>query len=201
MQDVQFLQKKYEAIIKEEVNVKELGSLPASILGGKVYKPLGKALSAQYGKETARIIELGKQGQVREQSDGSIVVFWDGKEWTLQPSDYELWFEWEVTDDMALEGEVVVKLDLELDAELLKEWLAREVSRAINQYRKDSDCQVDQRIHLAIFTESKALQEVIKDYEEFLKAEALVESFSFSEIKNGKEITIEDEVIYLQLVS
>ncbi|HMT01238.1 MAG TPA: DUF5915 domain-containing protein [Candidatus Absconditabacterales bacterium] len=200
MQDNKFLQKKYEAIIKEEVNVKELGSLPASILGSKVYKPLGKALSAQYGKETARIIELGKQGQVREQSDGSIVVFGDGKERTLQPSDYELGFEGDMTDDMAVEGEIVVKLDLELDAELLKEGLAREISRAINQYRKDSDCQVDQRITLEIFTESQSLKAAMTDYEEFLKSEALVQSFSFSDKKSGKEITIEDEVMCLQLI-
>ena len=57
----QALLQKYEAIIKEEVNVKQLEELDNSLKIQKTFKPIGSKLSAKFGKDTGKIIQYGKQ--------------------------------------------------------------------------------------------------------------------------------------------
>jgi len=57
----QALLKKYEDIIKEEVNVKKVEELDDSIKIQKIFKPIGSQLSAKFGKDTGKIIQYGKQ--------------------------------------------------------------------------------------------------------------------------------------------
>ena len=49
---------KYADIIKEEVNVKEIKELDNSLKIQKIFKPIGSQLSAKFGKDTGRIIQL-----------------------------------------------------------------------------------------------------------------------------------------------
>jgi hypothetical protein len=85
---------KYHDIIAEELNVKKVGVLDSSIVVKKIYKPLGNKLSAKFGKDTGRVIQLGKDGNTREMPDGSLVIFDDKKnEWVLDKEDYDIQYE------------------------------------------------------------------------------------------------------------
>jgi hypothetical protein len=85
---------KYQDIIAEELNVKKIGVLDPSIVVKKIYKPLGNKLSAKFGKDTGRVIQLGKDGNTREMPDGSLVIFDDKKnEWVLDKEDYDIQYE------------------------------------------------------------------------------------------------------------
>ena len=90
----QELLKKYWDIIKEEVNVKDISSFSSDKPLVKVFKPLGSQLSAKFWKDTGQIIANGKQGNIKELSDGQVEVFspqWGS--WILNPEDYEVVYE------------------------------------------------------------------------------------------------------------
>ena len=90
----QALLKKYGDIIKEEVNVKTIEELDNSIKIQKTFKPIGSQLSAKFGKDTGKIIQFGKQGNIKDAGDGKVIIFDDaGNEWTLEPSEYEIAYE------------------------------------------------------------------------------------------------------------
>lgn len=56
MTDTQTIIDKYHDTIAEEVNVKKVTALPADMNVTKSYSPLGKELSADFGKDTGQII-------------------------------------------------------------------------------------------------------------------------------------------------
>jgi hypothetical protein len=90
----QELLKKYGEIIKEEVNVKQIKEMDDSIKITKIFKPIGSQLSAKFGKDTGKIIQYGKQGNIKDAGDGNMVIFDnEGNEWTLAPGEYEIAYE------------------------------------------------------------------------------------------------------------
>jgi len=92
--DKNTLLQKYGDIIKEEINVKDIASLDASVKITKLFKPLGSKLSSKYAKDTGKIIQFGKQGNIKEGADGAIIIFDDqGNEWKLEKEDYEIAYE------------------------------------------------------------------------------------------------------------
>ena len=91
---VQDLLKKYGEIIKEEVNVKKIEELDGSMKITKIFKPIGSQLSAKFGKDTGKIIQYGKQGNIKDGGDGKVIIFDnEGNEWTLESGEYEIAYE------------------------------------------------------------------------------------------------------------
>ena len=150
----QALLKKYEDIIKEEVNVKQIGGLDDSIKINKIFKPIGSQLSAKFGKDTGKIIQFGKQGNIKDAGDGKVIIFdpdvSGGNEWTLEKGEYEIAYEGLEGDNMAVDQNIIAKLDLELTPQLQREGIAREISRFLNQMRKDADYSVDTKVKLLV---------------------------------------------------
>jgi len=94
----------------------------------------------------------------------------------LAPADYEIVYEGLDGDDIAIEGSTIVKLDLELTEELRREGVAREISRFLNQMRKDADFAVDARVAMRYETSDEGLAELIKEFTAFFQEEALLKS-------------------------
>ena len=178
----EFLQK-YGEIIKEEVNVKEIWSFQSETPITKVFKPIGSQLSAKFGKDTGQIISNGKQGNIRELGEGKVEVFspqWGS--WILDASDYEIAYEGLDAHDTAVEGNMIAKLDLQITPELEREGVAREISRFLNQMRKDADFAIEQKVKMIYTTESVEMEKLISDFSAFLSTEVLLK-----EIQKGKD--------------
>lgn len=168
---------KYADIIKEEVNVKEIWTFTSDQPITKVFKPIGSQLSAKFGKDTGQIITNGKQGNIKELENGQIEVFSpQGWSWILEAEDYEITYEGLEGNDIAIEGNMIAKLDLQITPALEREGLARELSRFLNQMRKDADFPIDARVKMFFTTESQNLEAILKEFREFLQGEALVAS-------------------------
>jgi len=166
---------KYGDIIKEEINVKDITALDDSIKITKIFKPLGNKLSSKYAKDTGKIIQFGKQGNIKEGDNGSVIIFDDqGNEWKLEKEDYEIAYEGLEGDNIAVEGSIIAKLDLEMTPALINEWIAREISRFLNQMRKDADYTVDTKVTLLYETQNKELEDILLEFKDFFKHEALV---------------------------
>lgn len=169
------LMKKYEDTIKEEINIKELWEIDQSINIKKTYKPLWSKLSSKFGKDTWRIIQLGKDGMMKEIDEEKIMIYdGAGNERTLEKDEFEVSYEWLEWDNMAVDGNIIAKLDLEIDETLQKEWVAREMSRFINQMRKEADYNVDDKVLLKVFSDDKYLNGVLDEFWSFLCNEALI---------------------------
>lgn len=168
------LLEKYWDIIKEEINVKRVDIYNSDKPITKIYKPLWWQLSAKFWKDTWQIISNWKQGNVRE-IDGWIEVFDNnGHTWKLEESDYEIVYEWLNETDTTVEWNTIVKLDLLITDDLRREWIAREISRFLNQMRKDANFAVDARVNMHYETESDEMKKIIIEFSEFLKDEALI---------------------------
>jgi len=174
-QDIKNLFKKYWDIIKEEVNIKQIDILADSLKITKIYKPIWSQISAKFTKDTGKIIQFSKQWNIQELEDWKIKVFDDQKnEWILNLEDYEIAYQWLDWNDMAVDGNIIAKLDLEISPQLQKEWIVREISRFLNQMRKDADYKVDTKITMFYETKDKNLSNIIQEFESFLKWEALL---------------------------
>lgn len=176
------LLQKYGDIIKEEVNVKEIWPFLSDSPIKKIFKPIGSQLSAKFGKDTGQIISNGKQWNIKELEDWKILVFSPaGGEWILDSDSYEVSYEWLDSNDIAIDGNMIAKLELEITPELEREGVARELSRFLNQMRKDADFSVEEKVRLTYTTESQSLSAIISEFSDFLQGEALLASISQKE--------------------
>jgi len=176
------LLEKYWDIIKEEINIKDISTFDKNIKITKIFKPLGSALSEKFGKDTGKIIQNGKSGNIKELEDSKIEIFDnEGNTRILEKNEYEIAYKGLDGDDIAIEWDIIAKLDLEITPDLQREGIAREISRFLNQMRKDADYEVDAKVALLYATTDKKLEEILNEFSDFLKSEALL-----SEIKNDK---------------
>ncbi len=85
----------------------------------------------------------------------------------------------------------VVVLSTELTEDLVREGLAREVARAVNDRRKEMACQFTDRVEIAIVTESPELRAAIEQYRDYIMAETLAVSVTFEPILGVEPVTVE----------
>jgi len=169
--------KKYEKVIQEEMNVKEVSVFEKHLSVSKIFKPLGSSLSQKFGKDTWSIIQNWKSGNVEELWNGSLRVFdGGGNEWILDSGDYEIAYQWLEWDYMIADWDMIVGLDLNITEDLRNEWIAREISRFLNQMRKEADFAVDDKVDLFFSTESDLMFLILENFGDFLQGEALLNS-------------------------
>jgi len=194
----QDLLKKYGDIIKEEVNIKTIEEIDGSMKITKIFKPIGSKLSAKFGKDTGKIIQFGKQGNIKDGGDGKVIIFdpdasgqaSEGNERTLEPGEYEIAYEGLEGDNMAVDQNIIAKLDLELTPELQREGVAREISRFLNQMRKDANYNVDDKVKLFFSTTDDNLARIVNDFKDFFKHEALISDIQSTDKPEGDIVAL-----------
>lgn len=184
---------KYESIIAEEVNVKSVSLLDDDQQVTVQYIPLGNMLWEQFGKDTGRIIWSAKKWSASLTSNGELKVSdgWDS--WLLSSDQFEVRYTWFDEANQIVEEWAMVELNLSLTDELVQEGIAREISRFLNQMRKDADYQVSDRIQVWYETDSELLGKILVDHAEYLQTEALVREFVAEKIEGELEADFEYE--------
>jgi hypothetical protein len=61
---------------------------------------------------------------------------------------------------------------------LIAEWVAREISRFLNQMRKTADFAIDARVNCWYVTDSTYLKWILEQFGDFLSEEALIVTWS-----------------------
>ena len=119
----------------------------------------------------ALLAELKSQGKVTFQlPDGPVVLDSDDIQVRLQAK--EGW--------AAAQGKAcVVVLSTELTEDLIREGIAREVARTVNDRRKEMGCQFTDRVEMAIVTESAELRAAIEQFRDYIMTETLAVSIGF----------------------
>jgi isoleucyl-tRNA synthetase len=171
-------------LVTSELNVKELEfvSEEAELVSYDV-KPNYRALGPRFGKlmpqVAAAIGALDPAGAADAISGNrKIGINVDGKDHELEPED--LSFVMKPLDGYLVEAEAgrAVALSLELDDELRREGLAREVVHAVQNARRDAGLEVTDRIELVLGGDDELL-DAARAHEAYVAGETLATSVSY----------------------
>jgi isoleucyl-tRNA synthetase len=173
-----------EELIRNELNVKEVEfvSEEAELVRYQV-KPNYRSLGPRFGKQMPKVaaaVEALDPSHVAEVVKGSrhLGINIDGHEHELQPDDVTLVME--PLDGYQVEAEAgrAVALALELDDELRREGLAREIVHAVQNARRDAGLQITDRISLTLGGDAELL-DAARAHQDYLSGETLATTVSY----------------------
>ena len=114
---------------------------------------------------------------------GRVGINVDGHEHELGAEDVTLAMQPLAGYQLEREGSHAVALELELDDELRREGLAREVVHAVQNARKAAGLQVEDRIGLALGGDAE-LVEAAREHEAYVAQETLATSVAFNGVED-----------------
>ncbi len=183
-----------EALILSEVNVKELEYLEetAGILVKKLkadFKKLGPKFGKDMKQVAVAVSQLSQDEITDLEKNDKIELQLSDKTVELTTSDVEISSEdipgWLV----GAEGKYTVALDVTLSGELIEEGIAREVVSRVQNFRKEAEFEVTDKINISL-EPSSALNDAIQNNKNYICSETLAENLSFVNKIEGKKFLL-----------
>lgn len=168
-------------LIKSELNVKELEFVTdQSDLVSYLVKPNFRTLGPRFGKsmpQVAAAVAALDPGRVAEtvEAGGEIGISIEGKDHTLVSDDLLLSMEPLEGYQVEAESGHAVALALDLDEDLIREGLAREIVHAVQNARKDAGLEITDRINLSLAGDQELL-DAARTHEGYVTGEVLARS-------------------------
>jgi isoleucyl-tRNA synthetase len=190
-------------IVLDELNVKELRFVSeAAELGSYEVKPNYRALGPRFGKQMPQVaaaVAALDPGHVAAalRDGGQVGISVNGHDHVLGPDDLTLAMQPLAGYQLEREGSHAVALELELDHELRREGLAREIVHAVQNARKAAGLQVEDRIELSLGGDAELLA-AARDHEGYIAQETLALKVSY-DADSGTEATIEGRPLTIAL--
>jgi isoleucyl-tRNA synthetase len=188
---------KVEALIKAEVNVKQIDYLSGNegFIKKKIkpnFVALGKRLGGKMKAVTAALSSFSQEDIAKLEKDGLITLFIDKEPLILAINDVDITSEdipgWVVANKNAL----TVALDVTVTPELAQEGNAREFVNRIQKIRKDNGYDLTDRILVKV-ADVPALKDSLTVFNEYICTEILADSIEMvKEPANGTEIEVND---------
>jgi isoleucyl-tRNA synthetase len=188
-------------LVTAELNVKELDFVSEEAdLVSYTAKPNYRALGPRFGKrmpQVAAAVEALDAAHVAEvmSNGGEIGINIEGDEHTLGPDEVTLALQPLEGYEVEAEAGHAVALQLELDDELRREGLAREIVHAVQIARKEAGLEITDRIELSLAGDEDLLA-AARAHEDYLAGEVLATSLSYGAADgasakiDGRELTI-----------
>jgi isoleucyl-tRNA synthetase len=167
-----------EELVLDELNVKEISYVSeADELAEYEVKPNYRTLGPRFGKrmsEVAKAIEALDPASVAAALDRgeSVEIQVDGSTQSLNADDLSLVMLPRSGYQLERQANYAVALKLDLDEELRREGVAREVVHAVQNARKGAGLQVEDRIELTLFGDD-GLLEAVRDHADYIAGETL----------------------------
>lgn len=186
---------KVEDVILEEINVKELKIIEGdSEIIKKKAKPNFKSIGPKFGKDVKKvhgiingltdteICEIEKNGEIKKD------------DYTITQEDLEVFTENIEGWIVEIENNLTIALDTKLDSELIEEGIVREFINRIQNYRKNNDFEVNDKIIISLKTTDK-ISNIINKNIKFIKKEVYCEDIlnANGEIKEFHKTDINGE--------
>src|SRR4051812_5120311 len=188
--------KRLADVVASELNVKELDFVKseAELVSYRV-KPNYRSLGPRFGKsmpQVAAAVEALDAAAVADalQRGEEVGVQVEGKDHTLSADDVSLVMEQLEGYQVEAEAGHAVALELDLDDELRREGLAREVVRAVQEARKQAGLEVSDRIALALGGDEELLA-AAREHEAYIAGETLATSVDYGADGAGEKAMIE----------
>ncbi|MDD4556660.1 MAG: isoleucine--tRNA ligase [Alphaproteobacteria bacterium] len=188
-EDLSFLNKEYQDIIKDELNVKEVIKDNELAKYAKttiyLYTPLlGKSL----GKDMAAVMGAYKIGEWKLNDNGTLEIA--GKTLTTDLFEARLDMIEGVAGKSFASNKGVVILDTTVTDELKREGMARDFIRLVQTLRKDKDFNISDRIELAYRTSDAELNQALTENKAYISEQVLAVKIDEA-ISEGTEGDIE----------
>ncbi len=169
----------HAALIRDELNVKRVEFtqeseeyITYSVLPD--LKRLGPRLGKRLPALRKKLAELdGGELLSKLKTDGSVSISLDDGPVELDMDDIQVRLQAKEGWAAAQGHSVVVVLATELTEELIREGLARELVRAIQDRRKEMGCEFTDRIAVGVATESRELRAAIEQFRDYIRGETL----------------------------
>ena len=182
-------------LVKNEVNVKDLKFVEGSgILVKKVkcnFRTMGKKFGKLMKGIAAAMGALGQEQIAQLEKEGSIALEVDGNAVSVEAADVEIISEdipgWLVSN----EGNLTVALEVELNDELRREGMARELINRIQNLRKESNFEITDRIRVAV-SPNEQVQNAIDSFADYIKGQVLADSIVVEDNNGGVEVEFDD---------
>jgi isoleucyl-tRNA synthetase len=175
----------FSELIEDELNVKRVRLLDSATEAvSHTVKPLPKQLGQKYGNKfpavQKAVLALDAEATARTLLEGkSFRVAVDGESFEIEPGDVEVKAQAKGGFAIAEEGPYVAALETTLTPELVREGLAREFVRRVQDLRKSSGLDVADRVRL--FVKSSAeLQAAFEAHKEYVMTETLSVAVDFA---------------------
>ncbi|HXR31349.1 MAG TPA: isoleucine--tRNA ligase [Solirubrobacterales bacterium] len=182
-------------LVTAELNVKQLDfvSEEADLVSYAV-KPNYRALGPRFGKrmpQVAAAVEALDPVHVAEvmADGGEIGINVDGDEHAIGPDEVNLALQPLEGYEVEAEAGHAVALQLELDDELRREGLAREIVHAVQNARKAAGLDISDRIELALGGDEELLA-AAREHEHYVSGEVLATAVAY-DAGDGAEISID----------
>jgi isoleucyl-tRNA synthetase len=177
-----------EGLLRDELNVKAVRYVSeADELGRFELKPNFRSLGPRFGRQMPQVaaaIAALDPGTLR--AGGRVGLNLDGKDHEIGPEDVTLVLQPLEGYQVERSGTHAVALNLEVDDELRREGLAREVVHAVQAARKNAGLEVDDRITLTLDGDDELL-DAAREHEDYVAGETLATSLAFDGVQGDTE--------------
>jgi isoleucyl-tRNA synthetase len=183
-------------LVTAELNVKELDfvSEEAELVSYAV-KPNYRSLGPRFGKRmpqvAAAVEALDPAHVAKVMADGGEVgINIDGDDHTIAPEEVTLALQPLEGYEVEAEAGHAVALQLELDDELRREGLAREIVHAVQNARKAAGLDISDRIELTLGGDDELLA-AAREHEPYIAAEVLATSVAYDEAADSPAMRVD----------
>lgn len=185
---------KYSDLLEDELNVKHARALStADEAVAYSLNPLPKQLGQKYGSRFPAIRQavLGMDPTAaahRLLAGQPMQVTVNGETLDILPEEVEVRAQAKEGFSVASEGATLAALVTELTPALVREGLAREFVRRVQDLRKQADFNIADRIRIT-YTATPGLAEAVKDFREYIMGETLAVELAEAEAPQGAAVT------------
>jgi isoleucyl-tRNA synthetase len=186
-------------LVRSELNVKELDFVTEEAeLVTYAVKPNYRALGPRFGKRmpqvAAAVEALDPRHVAAVMADGGEVgINVEGDEHTIAPDEVTLALQPLEGYEVEAEAGHAVALQLELDDELRREGLAREIVHAVQNARKEAGLEITDRIELHLGGDEELLA-AAREHQDYVAGEVLATAVAY-DAAHGTEITIDGRAL------
>ncbi|MBR5760158.1 MAG: class I tRNA ligase family protein, partial [Thermoguttaceae bacterium] len=199
---------KYVELVKEELNVKAVNFVErADQYVSYAIVPDFKKLGPKLGKKLPSVKKAlagidGAAANAEMASSGKLAVVADGETIELTSDEVQVRLLAKEGFAAAQGSNCVVALATELTPELLEEGRAREIVRAIQDRRKELNCDYVDRVVVALATDSEDVRAAAQKHADYIKGETLAVELGFEPIDGVEpsEIKIDGEKVAVYVV-
>jgi isoleucyl-tRNA synthetase len=191
-------------LVTAELNVKELDFVSdEGELVSYTAKPNYRALGPRFGKRmplVAAAVEALDAAHVAAvfAEGGEVGIAIGGSDHSLGPDDLTLALQPLEGYEVEAESGHAVALQLELDEELRREGLAREIVHAVQIARKDAGLDITDRIELGLGGDEELLS-AAREHEAYIAGEVLATAVAFNGVGDGAAAKIEGRDLSIEV--
>jgi isoleucyl-tRNA synthetase len=185
------------SLVAEELNVKSVEVASGlEELVDYTLKPNFKTLGPRYGKQVGKIAgalaATDAHALVRAIESGSSAVLRVGEsDVELTADDLDIRVVGRKGFALAQDGPHGVALDLDLDDELIDEGVARDVVRAVQDLRKSSGLDVEDRIELWLVTDHAEVHRALQTHSDYIASEVLASALHLERPPDEADLAVD----------